>query len=256
MTIISRFVVVSIISASLFAVTKSNPATAAPVSASAKAEPLSDDAKAAPLSNDAKAAPFSSFAIGAEIGTTGIGVQISTPLWQHYLNLTAGYSGFGLTYHGSQNGQSYTGNLRLGGAPIFLSGYPFRGLPFSFDAGLFINQNRIDVSAKPDNGLFVFNRHHYPKIQLGPVDGKTHWNSVAPYFGVGWGDPFRGGRWKLTANVGVILEGGADARLSATNENRVPGAAENIKVFESRFDDHVNFLSAFPVVNIGLDYRF
>ena len=168
--------------------------------------------------NVAKAAPFSALAIGPEIGTTGIGVQVTTPLWPHYLNLTTGYSGFGLSYHGSTQGQGYHGNLRLGGAPVYLSAYPFP-LPFHLDAGFFINQNRIDVDAKPSNGIYTFNGHQYTENMLGPVSGKTHWNTVAPYLGIGWGNPVEGSHWTFTANAGVILEGGADARIEAVNED-------------------------------------
>lgn len=204
----------------------------------------------------AQAAAFSSLAIGPDIGTPGIGVQISTPLWPNYLNLNAGYSGFAFSYHTTVHGQGYHANFRLGGAPIYLSAYPF-GPDFHLDAGIFINQNRIDLSAVPNNAnAYVFNGHGYTKETLGMVTGQTHWNQVAPYLGIGWGNPFFGSRWTFTANAGVILEGGARARLSAANENAIPGAAENIAVSQAQFNHDLSFLTAFPVVNLGLEYRF
>lgn len=203
----------------------------------------------------ARASALPALAIGPQIGTTGIGVQITTPLWPNYLNLTTGYSGFGLGIHATSDGQPYQVHLRLGGAPVYLSAYPF-GRHFHIDAGIFINQNRISLNARPSNGTYVFNGQTYTETTLGTVTGETHFNRVAPYFGIGWGNPFFGSRWTFMANAGVILEGGAEAHIQAQNEDAVPGARQNIEASQQDFDDKIGFLKAFPVVNLGLDYRF
>jgi hypothetical protein len=202
------------------------------------------------------AAPFSAFAIAPHFGTQGIGAEISTPLLPDYLNLTAGYSRFGLNYRSAYGGQRYSVDIRLGGAPTYLSLYPL-GPDFHLDAGMIINQNRIGTSAfAAAGGVYFYKGHHYVEKKLGPVRGSTHFDAVVSYFGVGLGNPFFGSRWTLMVGAGVILEGGDHARLSARGENEVPGARQNIETHQSTFRRSVAFLDAFPMVSIGFGYRF
>jgi hypothetical protein len=201
-------------------------------------------------------APLSEVAFGPVIGTPGIGIQVSAPLWPKYLNITSGFTAFGYTYHATTDGQGYRAKIKLGGVPVYLSAFPF-GSNFHLDAGIFINNNRISLNARPSTGrTYTFNRHVYSVGDLGMVSGGTQFNRVAPYFGIGWGDPFIGSKWTFTANAGVILEGGVDARLTAANEAAVSGAAADIAVAQHMLNSKVGFLTAFPVVDVGLTYRF
>lgn len=202
------------------------------------------------------AAPLSEIAIGPVAGTPGFGVAASVPLWPHYINLTSGYQDFGITYNASVDGQGYNASLRLGGVPVFISLYPL-GSAIHLDAGIFINNNRISWHAIADGGNFVFDGHSYSAKIVGAVTGSTHYDRVAPYLGVGWGDPFKGNsNWTFTANAGVILEGGSNAQFNAAHESEVPGAADALSAVAQSFNNNTRFLTALPVVNIGLTYRF
>ncbi len=205
----------------------------------------------------AQAAPTGWLAIGSEIGTTGVGVQVSIPLWRNHLNLTTGYSGFGLGFHCSIDGQSYHANLRLGGAPIYLSAYPL-GPHFHLDAGIFINQTQIVAYGEPNAaGFYVFNHRRYPAAWVGQIKATTHFNPVAAYFGMGWGNPFFGSsRWSFMVNAGAILEGGARMQIYSANENSIRGLRRDLSRYQTVFDHDASFLDASPVFNIGLDYRF
>lgn len=205
----------------------------------------------------AQAAPTGWLAIGPEIGTTGIGVQVSIPLWRNHLNFTTGYSGLGIGFHCSTAGQGYHADFRLGGAPIYLSAYPL-GPHFHLDAGIFINRTNIDAVGEPNaEGFYVFDHHSYPASWVGRVTGTTHFNQVAPYLGLGWGNPFFGSsRWSFMINAGVIMEGGARMQMYAVNENTIPGLRGDIDHYQTTLDHSISFLNILPVFNLGLDYRF
>lgn len=209
------------------------------------------------IMNARAAAPFSEFAIGPNAGTTGVGIQLSTPLVPKYLNLTFGYSWFDLGFHAKYSSQNYKGNIRVGGAPIYLSVYPF-GPQFHLDAGLYINETCIRLSAAPSsNGTYLFNGHTYHVPTIGAVAGQTHFDPVAPYFGIGWGNPFFGSsHWTFSANAGLFIEGSSKAILTGANVNAVPGAATNIAEAQKTFNGEISFLSIYPVVTFGLIYRF
>ena len=205
----------------------------------------------------AQAATTGWLAIGPEIGTTGVGVQVSIPLWRNHLNLTTGYSDFGVGFHCTIAGQGYHSNLRLGGAPIYLSAYPL-GPHFHLDAGVFINQTRIDAVGEPNaQGFYVFNHRDYPASWVGPLTGTTHFNPVAAYFGLGWGNPFFGAsHWTFMINAGAILEGGAKMHVTSVNQNTIPALHRAIGRFQTDFNRDVSFLDVSPVFSIGLAYRF
>jgi hypothetical protein len=202
------------------------------------------------------ATPFPDVAIGPIFGTTGVGVQISTPIVPNYLNLTTGYSTFGVNFHITSDGQGYKAKLNLGGIPIYLSVFPFAS-NFHLDAGIFINQTRFDGLAVPGpNGTYRLNGTDYPAAEVGPLSSETHFDKVAPYLGIGWGNPFIGSNWSFIANAGVILEGGARTRISAPYLQSNPFAQGDIAQAERAYNKSVSVMDAFPVVNLGFTYRF
>lgn len=201
------------------------------------------------------AAPFSEFAVGPYVGTGGIGIAVTTSIVPKFLNLVIGYSYFDSGFHATYSGQKYRENIRFGGAPVYLSTYPF-GPHFHIDAGIFINETRIRLSSFSRNDTYSFQDHIYVVPALGTVSGQTHYNVIAPYLGVGWGNPLLGSRWTFALNIGGFFEGTSKVILRAANENAVPGAAANIDAAERSFNHKISFLSVYPVLSFGLDYRF
>ncbi len=202
------------------------------------------------------ATPLGALAAGPVIGTSGPGLQVSAPLWPKYLNITTGFSTLGVGYNVSVDSVHYHGKLNVGGVPVYLSVFPFAG-NFHLDGGLFINNNRFSATADmPFNGAYTINGHTYSTAQIGTLSGGTHFRQVAPYVGIGWGDPFLGGTWTFTANAGVILEGETNIRLGAPGAANIPGASADIASMQSRLNHDVSFLTAWPVLNLGLVYRF
>ncbi len=202
------------------------------------------------------ATPLSEVAVGPVIGTSGVGLQVIAPLWPKYLNITSGFSTLGLGHNVSVDGTDYHGKLNLGGVPVYLSLFPFGG-NFHLDGGLFINNNRFSATGNAEADMsYTINGHAYSAAQLGTLSGSSHFNQVAPYVGIGWGDPFLGGKWTFTANAGVIFEGQSDIRLSAPGAAGIPGAETDIQAEQRQLNHDVSFLTVWPVVNLGLVYRF
>jgi hypothetical protein len=207
--------------------------------------------------NTARAAPpLTELAAGPIGGTSGIGIQLTTGLWSNRLNLTIGYSAFGLGINMATDGQPWNARVRLGGVPIYLSVYPF-GSQFHLDAGLFINKNRIAVSSTATvEYSYALHGHTYFSQTTQSVTGHTNFNLVAPYFGIGWGNPLFGSRWTFTANAGVIIEGGANCTLVSANGFESQALAVNLAQSERQLNHDVSFMTVYPVVNIGFTYRF
>ena len=212
------------------------------------------------LTSGARAAGYflPAIALGPTIGTTGIGVQVAVPLVPGRLNLNSGFSAFGLSHNITADGTTFHGKLRIEDVPLFLSVYPFVS-SFHLDAGIYINENRVSAAAvAPANTSFSINGQHYGAAEIGSLYGRTRFNPVAPYVGFGFGNPFRGGPLTFTFNAGVMFEGGADIHLAASNPAilQIPGAASDIQAEQRSLNHDASFVRFFPVVNLGIVYRF
>jgi hypothetical protein len=208
------------------------------------------------LISTAAASPLPEVAIGPILGTNGVGAQLSTQLVPEYLNLNTGITTFGVHFDTWNGAQKFHDKLNLSGVPIYFSVFPF-GSNFHLDAGIVINDNRYSMAAIPgpsDN--YVLNGHSYPAALLGPLHSESHFNRVAPYIGIGWGDPFIGSNWTFTANAGVLLEGGPGIRIYAPNIDFLHFVQADIREAERTYDHDIHIMSTLPVLNFGLTYRF
>ncbi|MDD2859903.1 MAG: hypothetical protein PHI71_02390, partial [Acidiphilium sp.] len=191
-------------------------------------------------------------AVNLGVGTEGIGGGISTQLVPHTLNLNIGLSRFGHNFHFTADNANFSSHLRLGAIPIVLAWYPFHG-NFSLNAGVYINQNQVSATATPDaGGIYTINGNRYTASQVGSMSGKTHFNQVAPYVGVGWGNPFDGGRWTFLANAGAMYEGNPQVRLSATGAASNPQLAAAVAAAQRSVNSKLHLLNWWPVVTFGV----
>ncbi len=199
--------------------------------------------------------PVHGFAAGLGVGTEGIGIQGTTAILPGTLNLNVGFDYLHLHDSIHTGNVNYNAGVNLQGEPITLSWFPFHG-NFNLTAGMFINQNAFNVTGTPSSGTYTLNGTTYTAQQVGSLSGKTHFNSVAPYVGLGWGDPMDGGRLTFTANVGAIYEGSPDVSLSATGAAANPSLASNVQYEQSRLNSKISGYQWWPVVGIGMMYRF
>lgn len=195
-------------------------------------------------------------AVSLGLGTEGIGGQVTAQIVPRTLNLNVGFSRFGHDFSFTSDSAKFNAHLRLGAVPIVLSWFPFDG-NFSLDAGVFINQNRVAATGVPEaNGTYTINGHTYTASQVGTMTGTTNFNTAAPYVGIGWGDPFDGGRWSVLLNAGVMYEGSPHVDLNATGAASNPQLARDVQSLQHSVNHKLNFLNWWPVVTVGVAYRF
>ncbi len=198
-----------------------------------------------------------SVALGPVISTTGVGVEAATPIISRFLNLNIGLTAFGFNGAMATDCVSvdnkthfcmpFKGKVRLGAIPLYLTLYPFGGW-FNVQAGVYFNNNQLSVSGQAPA----------PYAALGTVDGKTHFYAVAPYVGIGFGQPFEGGRLTFTGSLGVMFEGSSNVQLHASNAAMlaIPGVVGQIQHEQVTINHDISLAQFFPVVSFGLVYRF
>lgn len=202
-------------------------------------------------------APLSQYAIGTNVGTTGIGGNVTTDIVPDRINLSLGFSGFGKGATIHSGGVTYHGDVRLGGGSAILALYPFKDYGFNLDAGAFVNRMHVLADGRPQSGSYTINGNTYTAAEVGDLHGQTHYHSVAPYLGIGWGNPVAdNGRWTFMFNAGVIDQGDADVSLNATGAAHNAQLASDLKSQRHNLNHDLHWLSWYPAISVGVSYHF
>ena len=123
---------------------------------------------------------------------------------------------------------------------------------------------RIDVSGRPHDGTYTIDGTTYNAAQVGTLSGQLKFgNSVKPYVGPGWGNPFRGGPLTFTLDLGAIYGGTPSVSLTAhCGVAAPPGSSactqlqNSVAGEQAQLASNVTFAKWYPVLNVGLSLRF
>ncbi|MDB5793467.1 MAG: hypothetical protein JWQ80_3491 [Massilia sp.] len=207
----------------------------------------------------ANAAHAADIAATVDLGTTGLGLHLTTPLAAQ-LNARVGLNYANYSSSGNTSDVQYDFKLKLASIDALLDYHPFGGA-FRVSGGLIHNGNSIDVNARPNaNGSYTINGRNYSAASVGQMKGEVEFRKVAPYLGIGWGNAAQAAGWGVGMDLGVAFQGrprtslvstGCAALAAVCTQIANDVAAENAKLAEE-----VKDLKFYPVVRVGVSYRF
>jgi hypothetical protein len=208
------------------------------------------------------AGAFAGPAVGITVGTTGLGADVNIPVLP-ILGVRVGYSGFVYHHDIDETDVDYAGRLHFSEASGLLDWYVLTG-SFHLTAGVYGGNTRVDVNGRPNDGTYTINGTTYNAAQVGTLSGQLKFgNSVQPYVGLGWGNPFRGGPLTFTADLGAIYGGTPSVSLSAQCGTAAPpGTAACTQIQNSvageraQLASDVTLAKWYPVLNLGVSFRF
>jgi hypothetical protein len=196
-------------------------------------------------------------------GTLGAGLELDLGLSSAF-GIRVGYSGFNISHSLSTSDINYDGRLKLRTLTALLDWYVFRGT-FHLTAGLAGNGTRLDVVGRPRQNSFTLNGTTYSSSQLGSLTGRLKFGrSAAPYVGFGWGNPAgANGRVHFLFDVGAIYGGAPNVSLTAACGPAAPPGSplcseiqSNVLVEQQHLAHQASFLRWYPVVSLGVAFRF
>lgn len=203
---------------------------------------------------------FSQWNVGLKGGTLGLGVDVSTPLSE---KLGVRFNLNGLKYGMDEeiDDVDYDGDLELLTAGLLLDYYPFSST-FRISAGVYYNDNIFKGSARPTAGSTVdINDIPYDATEVGQLDAEITFNKFSPYVGIGWGNDTFAKGWSFSFDLGVMYHGTPEADLVATRGSAVDDATfaiieANVAAEEESLQDEIDSYRFYPVVMVGVNYRF
>jgi len=187
------------------------------------------------------------FAIGAKVGTLGLGAEAVINVVPMVANLRLQGNVFNYNTTLTKTNVSYDGKLKLSSVGLLADIYPFAG-KFRVTGGLYYNGNKFNLNAQ-NTGAVVIGGNTYinPNIQT-TID----FNKTAPYIGIGWGDSISSGSpIGFSFELGALYQGNPSSTIVAPGVSPADIAAE-----KKQLDDSLNWFTWYPVVSVGVNFRF
>jgi len=193
----------------------------------------------------------SAFGMGLKAGTTGFGIEAVYGLSDKW-NLRGALNGFSYDTDFEEEGIDYDADLRLRSASMMVDWHVFDG-GFRLSAGAFSNRNKLVGVAEADDLEIGDN------IYAARAEVDIDWRRFAPYAGIGWGNSLKGGRLSFSTDLGVMFTGSPTARLTATERSGAVDPADfeaDVRREEANLNDEISDVKYWPVLTVGVTYRF
>lgn len=160
--------------------------------------------------------------VSAQVGTPGLGGAVWFPIAGSFADVRLGFNGFSFNHTFNSGGNPYALHAVLRNAPLLVDWYPF-GFGFHLSGGIVYNDNHGDYTAEPQNGEYVIDGTPYPVSEVGTLSGTVTYSRIAPYLGVGFGDPFSGVLpLFFTADFGAFYQKSPSVTLVSSNQSGNP----------------------------------
>ncbi len=193
---------------------------------------------------------------GVKVGTLGVGPEVGFT-FSKYLGARVGFNYLPFSFSGEKGDVDYDFDLNLQSVSAILDLHPFKNA-FRVSGGLFYNGNTLDASGKSSSGKFKIGNHKYPAALVGNLDGNIDFNDFAPYCGFGIDTTFGKSRdFGLTLELGVLFQGSPKVDLSADGPlSGNPIFQRDLAKEEEKLKDDLDSFKFYPVISVGVTYRF
>jgi len=204
-------------------------------------------------------------AIAAKASTLGLGAELTAGLSRQW-NVRLGVNGFNYSERREASDIEYDAEASLRNGTALLDWHP-GGSTFRLTGGLVYNGNEVTGSSLPPaSGFYDIGGVPVPVGLVGTLDAEADFDTFVPYAGLGFGNAVSTNRKiGFFLDLGVVFQGEADVTLTpiipaGSPINTVPGAREALDILlqreELELEDEASDYDLYPVVAIGLSYRF
>ena len=192
------------------------------------------------------------FRIAPRISTLGAGLEVAKGFSPNF-GVRAGFNYFSYGYDATESDVSYDLDLELKNFAILADWHPFEGA-FRLSGGILLNGNGLTGLAKPKAPVAIGNANY----DLTSVNLDISYNSVAPYFGLGWDTTFGDNdNWGFAFDLGLIYSGSPDATLNVSGPDEAnPLLADDLNRERQELQNDLDTLKWWPVVSAGVVYQF
>ncbi|MFO7445222.1 MAG: hypothetical protein R6W90_02600 [Ignavibacteriaceae bacterium] len=192
------------------------------------------------------------YAVSVKASTLGINGEIIRSFGSN-INLRIGAAAFSYSLDGGGGTEQYkyTADAKLLSASLLADYFPF-GQVFRLTGGVFFNFNKANIDLVPTKTTTLGGDEYTPE-KLGSLQASLDFKKVAPYIGIGFGNPTSGNAGLgFTFDIGTVYQGPANVDLTANGLLEPSAAPDQEELLES----NLGWFKWYPVVSLGLIYKF
>jgi hypothetical protein len=197
-----------------------------------------------------------STSVVARVSTLGAGVEVESAFSDSFGG-RIGVNYFPYQYSSTESDIDYDLDLNLLSASVLLDWHPYQG-SFRITGGVLYNGNELDATAK-SAATYSIGGMTYTGAEVGTLTGTIDFdNEVAPYLGIGWDTSFgKDNSVGFLFEIGTIYQGSPNVDLSADGLLAGdPTFLSELAQEEKDLEDDLEVFTVYPVIAIGLTYRF
>jgi len=194
--------------------------------------------------------------LSMKASTLGLGLELSGGLSEK-VNMRLGVNYFKFSKELEKDGINYDFDLKLNSFTALMDWHMFDG-GFRLTGGAILDKNKLDGNALPASAYNI-GTDTFSAEEVGQLSGHVNFRDLSPYLGIGWGNAVRGdSNWTFTADLGVIFTGSANVDLLSTGGSlsNNPDFLAEIAREEQNVSDDIGFFKYYPVISLGMSYRF
>lgn len=193
------------------------------------------------------------FAIMASAGSAGGGVAVGYSINRRFAaRLGANafrYSGTLTSGEDSDELQiGFNYKIKLQTVNALVDYYPFDQTGLRLTGGAFYNLNQIDFFGKPTKDVKL-NDVTFTVDEVGTLTGQADFKRIAPYLGLGFGNPYTRRRLKFMFDLGFFYQQSPQITFKTT------GLLEPSSDQGPIIQDNLRPLKFYPIINVGLSYK-
>ncbi|HRH20658.1 MAG TPA: hypothetical protein PLE81_08480 [Brevundimonas sp.] len=196
------------------------------------------------------------FAMGAGIGTTGLYIEGQFRVTS-YISLRATYEKLDVEREQGVDDITYGGQLDSGVLGGFVQIHPAES-SFFVSGGALFGERSVALSAQPSAPVSIGNQTFTP-TQIGRLQGEADLGDRAVAVSTGWDSTFgrvRGLGWRVAAGVAVGPSPEIHMNSVGGTLSSDPILQSQLRIEEGRIEDEAQDYRIYPVVQVGLTWRF
>jgi hypothetical protein len=192
------------------------------------------------------------YAVSLKTSTLGLGGEFTTAVAPK-VNARVGINTLNFDYDGELEDIDYDLGFDFFSVTGLVDWYVFDG-SFRLSGGVLSMDHKVNLDAIPTEEQEIGNTTYTP-AEIGTLSGCLEIDQIAPYVGIGWGNPLTSSRrWGFTCDFGVAFISTPDVSLSATGP--VAGLAEDLIKEQYDIEDDLEPFKYYPVIAVSFFYRF
>ncbi len=196
------------------------------------------------------------FGLSADAGTPGVGAAVWFPLAGSFLDFRVGFNTLSFNHPYTSGGIRYDTHAVLRNLPLLVDWYPL-GFGFRLTGGVVYNDNQASFLATSENGSYTIDGTSYPASQVSPLTGSLSYPHLAPYLGLGFGDPFSGVLPVFfSIDFGAFYQRSGTVTLTDPQADSNPALAAGIAAEQAQLQASIGRYRWYPVVSLGLGFSF